>query len=81
MPMVTIISSQSFCMHDDVLYLWYFFWRVIRNKSKKSQHQKENTNVGTSRSFEISNSVYIADNSAYNGPEEDLTNFDYDVLN
>lgn len=57
-----------------------FFLRVIRNKSKKSQHQKEITNVGTSRSFEISNSVYIADNSAYDVPEEDLTNFDYDVL-
>lgn len=79
--MVTNISSQSFCMHEYVLSLLIFFWRVLRNKSKKSQHQKEITNVGTLRSFEISNPVYIADNSAHDGTEDDLTNLDYDVLN
>ncbi|XP_034321248.2 uncharacterized protein [Magallana gigas] len=56
-------------------------FRVLRNKSKKSQHQKEMTNVGTLRSFEISTPVYIADNSAHDGTEDDLTNLDYDVLN
>lgn len=39
------------------------------------------TNVGTLSSFEISNPVYIADNSAHDGTEDDLTNLDYDVLN
>lgn len=55
-------------------------FRVMRNKSHRRQLQKEITNVGNLRSFEISNSVYIADNSAYDEPGEDTTSPDYDVL-
>lgn len=38
-------------------------------------------NVGILRFFEIFNFVYIVDNFVYDGIEDDLINFDYDVFN